>query len=227
MSPLKTTTGQIPAVQRVSSVEATAVVLRDQILEGHLPAGSPLREAELCSHLGISRHTVRVALSNLAHEGLVRLEPNRGAFVRGLTAQDIRDCYRLRTILELEAVRGLSGNVAALAKAREAVGRLIGIPADAPWSVSRDADLEFHRELVDALGSPRISRTYESLMTELRLCLLVEDFPSKDKRVNAANHLKMLEVLESGDTDGVVALLEAHLHDSCVETVAALEDVDA
>ena len=217
------TTAHRRAVRPVSSVEAAAVVLRDQILEGHLPAGLPLREAELCAQLGISRHTARVALSNLAHEGLVKLEPNRGAFVRALTEEDIRDCYRLRTVLELEAVRGLSGDVTRLVRAREAVGRMIGTPIDAPWSVSRDADLAFHRELVDALGSARISRTYGSLMTELRLCLLVEDFPSKDHKQNASHHLKILEVIESGDTKAAVDLMTDHLVGSCEETVAALE----
>ncbi|MDR6639446.1 GntR family transcriptional regulator [Paenarthrobacter nitroguajacolicus] len=222
MPPSKVLPPPLPAVHRVSSVDAAAVVLRDQILDGHLRPGSPLREADLSSQLGISRHTLRVALTNLAHEGIVNLEPNRGAFVRSLTAEDVRDCYRLRTILELQAVRGLSGNIAALAPAREAVGRLVGTPVDAAWSVSREADLTFHRTLVDGLGSARISRTYDSLLNELRLCLLLEDFPSKDQQANAGHHLRMLEVVESGDVEAAVALMTEHLEVSCEESIAAL-----
>lgn len=199
-------------------------VLREQILDGHLPGGLALREAELCVQLGVSRHTARVALSNLAHEGLLRLEPNRGAFVRKLSAADVKDCYRLRTILELTAAECLTGHPEKLGGVRVALSQMMAATDETPWTASRDADLAFHRALVDGLGSPRISHTFEALMTELRLCFLMEDFQSKDPRANAEEHRKILEVVEVGDTREAVALLRSHLEQSCEDALAALPE---
>ncbi|MDO0916656.1 GntR family transcriptional regulator [Streptomyces sp. DT2A-34] len=213
---------QLPALQRVSTVEAVATTLRDQILDGNLPAGQPLREADLSEQLRVSRHSVRVALSNLTHEGLVRHEPNRGAFVRDMSTHEIADCYRLRSILELEAARTLCGDTAALSRARAAVQRLVDTPTDSPWAAQREADLAFHRELVDALGSPLISRTYESLMMELRLCFLVEGVKDKDPEVIAQTHVALLEILESGDVDEAVRVLTEHLDSSRDDAIEAL-----
>lgn len=198
------------------------LVLREQILAGSLAPGLSLREGVLCEQLGVSRHTARVALSNLAHEGLVRLEANRGAFVRQLSADDIEDCYRLREVLEITAVEELVGRVDALAPARAALKRMMDPDVVASWSASRDADLEFHKELVGALGSSRILRTYETLLTELRLCFLLEGFQMKNHKHNAVEHKQILRTIEDGDSEKAVETLRTHLRKSCKEALEAL-----
>ena len=71
------------ALQRVSTVDAIAAALRTRILDGELAAGERLRELELADAYGVARHSLRAALRALAAEGLVAIEPNRGASVAG------------------------------------------------------------------------------------------------------------------------------------------------
>lgn len=215
---------QIPALRRVSAVDAAVAALREQILHGRLPPGLALREGDLSDRMGISRHTTRVALSALAHDGLVRHEPNRGAFVRRMTVAEAVDCYRLRALLELEAARASCGDVAALAPVRAAARRMADAPEDWSWETKRETDLELHRALVETLGSPMITRTFDSMATELRLCFLIEGMPQREVGELARDHLALVEALESGDTDRATATLSDHLNASRDDVVTALRD---
>ena len=79
--------------------------LENDILSGVYPKGTVLTELSLCEELGVSRTPVREALSKLEVEGLIENIPNRGAFIRGLSAQDIADIMTMRKIYEIQAVR--------------------------------------------------------------------------------------------------------------------------
>ena len=79
--------------------------IRDDILSGKLPNGSKLTEQTVCDKYKVSRTPVREALSKLEVEGLVENIPNRGAFIRGLSAQDVSDIMTMRKIYEIQAVR--------------------------------------------------------------------------------------------------------------------------
>src|SRR3954471_23387224 len=96
-------------LHRLSTVDALADALRREILDGALPGGAWLRERELCESYGVARHSLRAALRarawgessapprhslraalrTLAAEGLVRIEPHRGAHVAELTAAEV------------------------------------------------------------------------------------------------------------------------------------------
>ena len=89
----------------MSSVETVVEALRKEILDGERPGGQRLVEQELTARYGVARHTLRAALRELASEGLVRIEPNRGARVTRLSAEEIVELYELRTALEVEAAR--------------------------------------------------------------------------------------------------------------------------
>ena len=74
--------------------------IKQDIIAGRLQPGEPLFEEELAQRLQVSRTPVREALRRLHHEGLARIVPNKGAFVRVLTPRDIREIYELRQALE-------------------------------------------------------------------------------------------------------------------------------
>jgi len=78
--------------------------LRDDILRGAIAPGAPLRQEELASRFGVSRLPVRDALLRLEAQGLVDIFPNRGAFVVSLSADDVREIYHLRILLEGDAI---------------------------------------------------------------------------------------------------------------------------
>ena len=74
--------------------------LRQAIITGEFAPGERLMEISLANRLGVSRTPVREALRQLELEGLVRIIPNRGAFVEGITKEDVKDIYEIRARLE-------------------------------------------------------------------------------------------------------------------------------
>lgn len=78
--------------------------LREVILKGEFKMGDRLIQEEWAAKLGVSRMPIRDALRQLEIEGLVRIEPRRGAIVTPITAEDIEEIYQLRALLEGEAL---------------------------------------------------------------------------------------------------------------------------
>lgn len=74
--------------------------LREDILDGHYRQYDELKENTIAKELGVSRTPVREALRQLELEGLVSIVPNKGAYVNGITAEDVRDIYLIRARLE-------------------------------------------------------------------------------------------------------------------------------
>lgn len=79
---------------------SAAEAIRRKIFEGELADGEPLRQDELAAEFGISRTPVREALFQLEAEGLVRIEPHKGAVVAGAAASGIEETFELREVLE-------------------------------------------------------------------------------------------------------------------------------
>ena len=79
--------------------------IRIEILAEKLHSGDKITEQTLSERYGVSRTPVREALKNLEAEGLIEMIPNRGAFVTGLTDDDLRDLYTLRMVNEMQAIR--------------------------------------------------------------------------------------------------------------------------
>src|SRR5690349_16912359 len=91
-------------IDRSSTTDRVVAALRAQLLSGQLRAGTPLREAELSSALGVARSTVREALRMLTAEGLLVHQPHRGVAVRAISASELADLYRARIALEVGAI---------------------------------------------------------------------------------------------------------------------------
>ena len=156
---------------RISTVDALTESLRTQILNGELAPGTPLREVELAAAYGVGRYSLRAAMQALVHEGLLRHEPNRGVFVPQLSAADVEDLFILRIALETEAARRVVEARTDLSGMETALLEMEAITDERPWDQIVDSDLRFHRELIEAVGSERMRRTFVSLQSELRLLL--------------------------------------------------------
>src|SRR5579872_637662 len=79
--------------------------IKDYILEGRLDENSRLTEEFLSTQLGISKSPIREALNRLEAEGLIRIEPRKGAYLRRLSAEEVTELYDLREALETHVVR--------------------------------------------------------------------------------------------------------------------------
>lgn len=74
--------------------------LRDDILNGKYKEHEELREVAIGEELGVSRTPVREAFRQLELEGLIQIIPNKGAYVTGITEEDVKDIYMIRSLLE-------------------------------------------------------------------------------------------------------------------------------
>ncbi|NUR76753.1 MAG: GntR family transcriptional regulator [Thermoleophilia bacterium] len=81
-------------------VDRLAAAIQSRVLSGEIATGTRLRQESLASEFGVSRTPVREALRQLQSTGIVSVEPNRGAVVRGPSARDIREAYAVRAELE-------------------------------------------------------------------------------------------------------------------------------
>jgi len=123
-------------------------LLEEAILEGELKPGERLRAEALAQRFGTSRTPIREALLQLEAQGLVDVEPNRGAVVRTFDRDDLQDLYELRALLEPHA--------AALAATRigEAdIARLEALCEDEDQIVANET---FHRIILESADSPRL-----------------------------------------------------------------------
>ena len=199
-------------LERVSTVDALANALRRRILDGDLSSGERLVERELTERYGVARHSLRAALRALAGEGLVELEPNRGARVATLTRQGLVELFELRAALELEAARLMlernDNRVPAGVRAAVQDLRAVCEQADPPWSDVVAAHNRVHGALVDAARSPRISRAYAALAGELHL-FVVRLKPSWTLPRMAEHHERLLDELEAEGPEA----LRRHLRD--------------
>jgi DNA-binding GntR family transcriptional regulator len=206
----------------VSTVDAAANVLRQLILDGELEPGSRLREAEFAERLGIARHSFRAATQVLISEGMLRREPHRGVQVTVLGADDILDTFRLRTALETEAVRILIAGGLVPDSARQAVDDLSSVPENAPWRDVVDPDMKFHRAIIDAAQSPRISRAYAGVQAEIQLCMVqLRPHYERPSQV-AAEHTELLAALAEGDPARADELFRRHLTEAVQNLSSAL-----
>ncbi len=164
------------ALARTTTVDTLAAALRERIMAGELEPGSRLIERDLVEHYDVSRGTVRAALQELEHDGLVTVATHRGAFVRQLDKQGLRELFELRTALELESAhRALAANGGKLPpEVHEAVERLAAAceRKRPSWERISAAHRELHESIVHAGASPRIEAAYRALTQELTLFLL-------------------------------------------------------
>ena len=204
---------ETPAIplRTVSTVEAAADALREMILDGKLDPGSRLRETDYSKRLGVARHTFRAATQTLIGEGLLIREPNRGVALAVLDAEDITDIFKLREALELEAVRLVILDDRPLEAAARAVDVLNGLGDSAGWRAVVDADMDFHRGIIDSAASERLTRAYATLQSEIQLCMAQlrphYDHPSEV----AAEHRDLLEPLLNQELGTAEDRFRAHL----------------
>jgi DNA-binding GntR family transcriptional regulator len=201
-------------LQRPSTGDAIAQELTRQILDGSIPAGTRLREVELAEGFIVSRQSLRAGLARLVHEGLLRREPHRGVWVPRLTADELDDVYRFRAVLECEAARFVTGHPERLGPLDAALERMWAVPDGAGWGTTMEAHLGFHLALVDAAGSPRLSRAFRQIWSEAWLGLVASQGGIPELATphgQAAKHAELLTVFRGGDPDRAAAAVREHM----------------
>jgi DNA-binding GntR family transcriptional regulator len=187
--------------------------LRRRIRQMELKPGSRLRKNEIADEYQVSRAPVSEAIARLAEEGLVDVFPQSGSFVAPIRLEDIRECFLIRTGLEVEAVRrvtqmadekvlaALDANLAAQAAA---VGRHDMETLD-------DLDEAFHVTILSALHAPRALRLLDvtrAVLDRPRFHALHGVGRAED---TLTEHGRIVDAIRTGDVELASAAMRLHI----------------
>lgn len=198
-----------PAAQALS--ERMAETLRQRITRGEFAPGERLSEQALAEQLGISRNTLREVFRLLSKDGLLKHTPNRGVFVVIPSIASIIDIYRVRRLIECQALAQAYPRHPAKIKMREAVEASLQARERGDWPGVGTANMQFHMAVVELADSERLNHLFASVLAELRLAFgLLRDpeflhAPYVDMNVN------ILALAESGDFARAAAALQDYL----------------
>jgi DNA-binding GntR family transcriptional regulator len=202
--------------------EELATELRERIVDGRLPAGERLNEVHLAASLGVSRTPLREALGRLTAEGALTTSPRLGFFVRPLTAEEFRQIYPIRALLDPEALR-LAGipsreRIAALEK------RNAGLRGaqDADGVISRDD--AWHLELLAGCPNRVLVGLIEQFMRTTRRYEIA--YMRERRHVGAATdeHGKILSALRAKNLPRACEALRRNMESGVEPILAWLEE---
>lgn len=212
---LATSDSRSPMVARLRpqdlSDEVTSA-LREMILSKRVLAGARLVETELSAQFGTSRGPVRDAFKALERSGLVVTVPRRGTFVAELTAVDIAEIYTLRAALEDLAVQQITETAtdADIAAMQSALDDIEAAEGRGDGRASGEADMRFHRTIVELAGHERLLGAWERLADQTLLLMgeLVRVAPDVS---SADDHRPILTAIAARDTEAARAAVRDHL----------------
>jgi DNA-binding GntR family transcriptional regulator len=210
-----TTFQGLEPVYQETTPSIIAAKLRLGIMNGSIPQGAQLAEAQLAKQLQVSRGPLREAMQRLVQEGLLRSERHRGLFVITLRPDDVLDIYLARVALERAAVMQVLHRGATVpAELEDVVQQMDVAAAQGLWATLGDLDIRFHDLLVAASGSRRLQRMYRTLLVESRMCIteLLPHYSREQELV--AEHRQLLEAVRSGDQQRALDLIDAHMLDA-------------
>ncbi len=205
--------GSVAVPDLVDRVEAQ---LTRAIVEGRLPPGARVVEAELARKMGVSRAPVREAARRLERQGVLVARPRHGFAVRTITVQEIDDLMEVRISLELTAValtcrKASDAGLARLATQAEAMVR------QAPTLPQHDriaTDLGFHTAISALSGNAHLHRIFGQTQTEMQMIIALIDAVYSDPEGVARSHLPVLTALLRRDEEAACAAMRLHLEDS-------------
>lgn len=188
--------------------------LKMQILQGIIEPGTRMMEVELAEDMGVSRTPVREAIRKLEKEGLVTIEPRRGAYASDISLKDMVDTLEVREDLE-----GLAASLAAARITPEQVKELEEITASYREAIEKKDtesiihyDEIFHKFIVSCAENETLSQIYNTVQ-ELTLrfrYFYYDDFSRYESM--PGEHRAMLAAISSGDSDLARDTSEKHVH---------------
>jgi DNA-binding GntR family transcriptional regulator len=202
--------------------QAIVASLLSEVFQGQIRAGTHLVTQDLAERFAVSHTPIREALIALAGIGIVDLLPNRGAIVRKVTAQDVREVCQVRRALECEATRSACGRID-LADLHELANELKRLMNIAPTSrlafveEARAVDSRLHDLIADSCGNAFLAKELSRLKMLFRAFRDVawekDEARSDSHRLaeEAREHLAIVEGLLASDSKAAAKAMARHI----------------
>lgn len=222
------------ALDKVSSINRTTLHqelierLRSMIVEGVLAAGEKVPERELCEKMGVSRTPMREALKVLAADGLLVLEPNRGARVRTVTVEELEEVFPL-----MGAFESLAGELACehisdeqLQELREVHEQMLACFRSGNKPDYFRHNQRIHELILQAAGNRTLSTMYNSLAVRVRQARYLANMSAERWQQAVDEHELIMKALEKRDGKRLARILKTHLENKFAAVRAWLDDQD-
>lgn len=195
--------------------------VRNLVIEGQLAAGARIHESQLGKALGVSRTPLREALKVLASEGLIELVPGRGAVVKRLTQQDVRDMLDVLVALET-----LAGRLACRNATDDDIRRLRAVHDEMMALYAAGNRLEYywrnqaiHAGLAALSGNALLASLHQTIAARLKRIRFIGN-EEPDKWAGAvAEHEAMIAALEARDDARLADVIHQHLDQTWLRVV--------
>lgn len=198
--------------------EAVLLEIRQRLRDRRLSPGSAIRPDAIGAELGVSAVPVREALRILEGEGHVEYRPHRGYMVAELDIDDLTEIYRIRELLENEAVRGAAGALGPdhLAELHGLIAEMAEVDDDvtALTAVNR----RFHFTVFEAAGMPQTLRVLRILWDASDRYRSRYLSRPENRQLALEQHQRIVAGLTAGDLDKVIEEMRLHRE----QAVAAL-----
>ena len=198
--------------------------LRERIIQGEFPPGSRLNERALCERLGVSRTPLREAFRVLAAEGLVSIEPNRGAQVVALSEANIREAFEVIGGLEAMSCRLACERAtdAEIAEIRALTYEMMASHArhDLPSYVRTNR--EIHERISLAAHNSLLKQLYDAQNARIQNLRFVSNEDRHKWDLAMREHSEMAQALEARDADRLADIMRQHLERKCAAALRAL-----
>ena len=200
--------------------------LRDDILKQKIENGTKLTEAAVCEMYGVSRTPVREAFQKLELDGLIDIIPNKGAFVRGLTLQDIKDMYELRKAYEVICVQFAIDRITddAMTKLKESYDLMEFFRIKEDPDKFMQMNTQFHQILYSATGNRMLQHVLTSYQVYTKNTKLSHEYIREYFDEVLAEHKAIYEGIVNKDKEAAAKAAAIHMDNSKRRAGFSLED---
>jgi len=199
--------------------------IRGYLLSGQLEEGGRLTEESVAQQLGISKSPIREAFNRLEAEGLIRIEPRRGAYLRKFSIREVADIYDFREALEVHAVRTAELTPELIAQLEKSVERHAQHHAANDKFSYIAEDIQFHSAIANATGNQRLCLALENLQHQLSLLRPKTYDLSSSTAVEV--HAGLLRALAADDREEAQNLMRAHIRGTSDHLIAHMKAQEA
>jgi DNA-binding GntR family transcriptional regulator len=201
----------------LSSPDHVAEALLDGIKGGRYVPGQRLIEADLTAELAVSRGPVREALKRLAAEGVVRLIPHRGAYIRKLTRREVMDILVIQETLTALAARLAAENIDIgdnRINFRAAYDRLMDFRDRSDAHAVLDERARFYETLVQMSGNRELSRFVPIPQTNLLRTQLSQHITVRDRMRQFKEYESIARHILAGNGPGAESVMQRHIRNT-------------
>lgn len=201
-----------------------ASALRERIIQGEFPPGSRLNERALCDLLGVSRTPMREAFRVLAAEGLVQIEPNRGAQVVALSEANIREAFEVIGGLEAMSCRLACERATDLeiAEIRALTYEMMASHARHDLPTYFNTNREIHERISLASHNSLLKQLYDAQNARIQNLRFVSNENRQKWDLAMREHIEMAEALDARDADRLAGIMRQHLQRKCEAALKSL-----